>query len=40
MLNIDGYLTSTEFLLQLATFISGILSAILGGWIASLFGGP
>lgn len=40
MLDIDGYLLSTEFLFQVGTLISAILSAIFGEWIASLFGGP
>jgi len=39
MLDIDGYLTSTEFLTQLAFLISTILSTFFGGFITNLFGG-
>ena len=40
MLDIDGYLTSQEFVAQLAAFISAIFSAVLGGLISAFFGGP
>jgi len=38
MLDIDGFLTSTQFLSQLAAIITTVLSAIFGGLIAGLFG--
>jgi len=39
MEDIGGYLTSTEFLAQLAAVISTILSAFFGEFLAMLFGG-
>ena len=39
MLDIGGYLTSMEFLSQLAALISTILSTFFGGFLANLFGG-
>lgn len=38
MWDIDGFFTSTEFLFQLAGFISAILSAFLGTFISDFFG--
>jgi hypothetical protein len=38
MLDIGGYLTSGEFLSQLAFLISNVLSALFDGFLASLFG--
>jgi len=38
MLDIDGFLTSTPFLSQLAALISAIISAVLGGILTGLFG--
>jgi hypothetical protein len=38
MFDIDGYLTSTEFLVQLASLIVAILSSVLTGWISGWFG--
>lgn len=39
MFNLDfsGFVTSTEFLAQLAALISGLLSALLGQFFAGLF---
>ena len=37
MLDIDGFLTSPEFLVRLAVLISTVLSAIFGGFINSIF---
>ena len=39
MLDIDGFLTSTEFVAQLAAFITAILSAFLGSILTGFFGG-
>jgi len=39
MLDIDGYLTSPEFLAQIAAVISAVLSALFSGFIESLFSG-
>jgi len=39
MLDIGGYLTSTEFLVQLAALISTILSTLFSGFLTGLFGG-
>ncbi len=39
MLDIDGFLTSTEFVSQLALFISAIVSAFLGSILTGFFGG-
>ena len=38
MLDIGGFLTSTEFLVRLAALISAVFSAIIGGIINSVFG--
>ena len=38
MLDIDGFLTSTDFLTQIASIIVGLLSALFGTFIG-LFGG-
>lgn len=38
MLDIDGFLTSTQFISQLASFITAILSAFLGSVVAGLLG--
>ena len=38
MLDIGGFLTSTEFLSQLAALISKVLSAFFDGFLATLFG--
>jgi len=40
MWDIDGYLTSTEFVAQLASFIAAIFSALFSTLIADLFSGP
>ena len=37
MLDIDGFLTSPEFLVRLAVLISAVFSAIFGSFINSLF---
>ncbi len=37
MLDIDGYLTSPEFLAQIAALIATILSTVLGQFISGLF---
>ncbi len=39
MLDIGGYLTSIEFLAQLAAIVTAVLSALVGEFIALLFGG-
>lgn len=39
MLDINGFLSSTEFLVQIASIITAVLSALFGGFISSLFGG-
>ena len=39
MLDIGGFLTSTEFLSQLALIITAVLSAIFDGLISGLFAG-
>ena len=36
-LDIDGFLFSTEFVVQLAALISGIISVLLGDVIAGFF---
>ena len=38
MLDIAGFLTSTEFLSQLALLITTLVSTLLGGIISALFG--
>lgn len=38
MLDIDGFLTSTEFLTQLAAFLSAIITTLFGGFLGNLFG--
>ena len=38
MLDIDGFLTSQDFLTQLAIFISAIFSAIVNGFFGQLLG--
>ncbi len=38
MLDIGGFLTSTDFLTQIAALISALLSTIFSGVIASFFG--
>lgn len=37
-LGIGGFLTSTEFIAQLASFITALFSAILGEFVFGLFG--
>ena len=37
MLDIDGFLTSPEFLVRLAVLISAVFSAIFGSFINSVF---
>ncbi len=37
MLDIDGFLTSTEFLSRIAIIIAGVLSAIMSEFLGSLF---
>jgi len=37
MLDIGGFLTSTEFLAQLAGLIASVLAALVDGVMASLF---
>ena len=39
MLDIGGYLTSVEFLAQLAAVISAVLSSFFGEFLTTLFGG-
>lgn len=39
MLDIGGFLTSTEFLAQIASIVVMLLSALVGQLITSLFGG-
>ena len=39
MLDINGFLTSVEFLAQLAAFFSTILGALVTSLIGGLFGG-
>ena len=39
MLDIDGFLTSNQFVTQLATFITAILTALLGSIVTGFFGG-
>lgn len=39
MLDIDGFLTSTQFITQLASFITAILSAFLGTIVTGFLGG-
>jgi len=39
MLDLDGFFTSLEFVTQLASIISAILSALFGEFFASLFSG-
>ena len=38
MLDIDGFLTSTQFITQLASFITAILTALLGSVVSGFFG--
>jgi len=38
MLDLSGFFTGTSFLTQLAGFITAILSAIFGDFLAGLFG--
>jgi hypothetical protein len=38
MLDIGGFLTSTEFLGQIASLIAAVLTAIVSNFIAGLFG--
>ncbi len=38
MLDIDGFLTSTQFITQLASFITAILTALLGSVVSGVFG--
>jgi len=40
MLDIDGFLTSNQFVTQLATFVTAILTALLSGIFSSLLGIP
>ncbi len=37
MFDIDGFLTSTEFLIQLASLITALLSSLVGDLIAGFF---
>jgi len=39
MLDIDGFLTSTDFLTQIASIIVGLLSALFSTFIGQLFNG-
>ena len=39
MLDIDGFLTSTQFVTQLASFITAIVTAFLGSFLSELLGG-
>ena len=39
MLDIDGFLTSQEFLVQLASLIAALLSSVFGGFISGFFAG-
>lgn len=39
MFDLGGFLTSREFLSQLAALISTILSAVFGGFLTNLFAG-
>lgn len=39
MLDLNGFLLSTEFLAQIASIITALLSTIFSDLIASLFGG-
>ncbi len=39
MLDIGGFLSSTEFLAQIAAIIAAVLTAIVGDFISRLFGG-
>jgi len=39
MLDIGGFLTSTEFLAQIASIVVTILATLVGQLITSLFGG-
>jgi hypothetical protein len=38
MLDIDGFLTSTQFITQLASFITAILTALLGSIVSGFLG--
>lgn len=38
MLDIEGFLLSTEFVAQLATLIAAVLAAIVSGFIMGFFG--
>lgn len=38
MFDIGGYLTSMEFLSQIAALVTALLSALVGTWIGGLFG--
>lgn len=38
MLDIDGFFTSTEFISQLATFITAIWTAFFGSILTNFFG--
>lgn len=39
MFDINGFLTSMEFLAQLAAIVTALLTALVGDFIASLFAG-
>ena len=39
MLDIQGFLTSTAFVEQIASMIAALLSILVGDFIARLFGG-
>ncbi len=39
-LDIDGYLTSTEFLAQLAAFVAAIFNLLFQGVLGGVLGGP
>jgi hypothetical protein len=39
MLDIDGFLTSSEFLTQIASLIVGLLSALFGALFGRMFPG-
>jgi hypothetical protein len=38
MLDIDGFLTSTQFVTQFASFITAIITAFLGSFLSELLG--
>lgn len=40
MLDIGGFLTSAEFLTQLATLLATVFSALFGTLVTQIFGAP